>query len=448
MLNTVRLKKTTVPKSKIRPYDFRKKPNRPTPLMYVAKGIISFPDLKKRGAKIVKTNMEEIEGKPYLLLANHASLVDLNVLLKATHPYPVNNVMTLEGYETYTEPLMRMLGVLAKRKFVQDLSLIRNIRYCLRELKTIFAIFPEARYSLDGCGSYIPESLGGLVKMMKVPLVMLKLHGNFVTCPQWNKINKKTYVEAEMYPLVTEEELSVLSAEEIFARIKEAFTYDDFLWQKENGIVIDHPERAKGLHCLLYKCPHCGKEHETDSAGAELWCNACGKKWTMDEYGQLHATEGETEFSHIPDWSDWERACVREEVRNGTYRFEDEIRLETLPRGNRFYAQGTAKLIQTPDGTFIEGTCYGEPFSLHKKPLEQDSVHIEYDYLGRGDCVEISVTDDSYWCYVSRRDALTKLSFATEEIFFYAKESAPKKHPRTRKKPKAEEPVETQVTEA
>ena len=28
--------------------------------------------------------------------------------------------------------------------------------------------------------------------------------------------------------------------------------------------------------------------------------------------------------------------------------------------------------------------------------------------------------DDSYWCYLTKRDAITKLSFATEEIFLAA----------------------------
>ena len=48
-------------------------------------------------------------------------------------------------------------------------------------------------------------------------------------------------------------------------------------------------------------------------------------------------------------------------------------------------------------------------------------MHIEYDYLGRGDCVDVSTLEDSYWCYLSKRDAITKLSFATEEIFLAAK---------------------------
>ena len=33
-----------------------------------------------------------------------------------------------------------------------------------------------------------------------------------------------------------------------------------------------------------------------DSKGAKLFCNACGKTWEMDEYGQMHALDGKTEF--------------------------------------------------------------------------------------------------------------------------------------------------------
>ena len=32
----------------------------------------------------------------------------------------------------------------------------------------------------------------------------------------------------------------------------------------------------------------------------------------MDEYGELHAVSGKTEFSHIPDWYEFEREQVKE----------------------------------------------------------------------------------------------------------------------------------------
>ncbi|MBQ8797947.1 MAG: hypothetical protein IJZ55_00110 [Lachnospiraceae bacterium] len=403
-------------KEKIKRFNFEKKPISPTFIMGLAKGIISFPDLRKRKAKLIKVGMEEIEGKPYLLLVTHSSMVDFNLMLKGTHPYKVNNVMTLEGFKTYTEPLMRSLGVLGTRKFVTDLHLVKNMKYCVDKLKNIFVLFPEARYSLDGCTSYLPDSLGKMVRLLGVPVVVLKIHGNFVTCPQWNKKNKKTFVEAEMKQIISADETKALSVEEINRCIAENFQYDDFAWQWDNKIKIDHPGRADGLHALLYKCPACKTEHQTDSKGTKLWCNCCGKSWEMDEYGQLQALEGDTEFSHIPDWSNWERACVREEIENGTYYFEDEVRVETLPNAWKFYKQGMGKLIQTPEETRVECNYYGEPYVLHRSAKSLESMHIEYDYLGRGDCVDISIPDDSFWCYLTKRDAITKISFATEEI--------------------------------
>lgn len=406
-------------------FDFAKKPCRPTFLLWLAKQILSFPDLKKRGAVIRKHGMEDVEGKPYLLLVTHSSMVDFNVMLSATHPQPVNNVMTLEGFNTYTLPLMKNLGVLAKRKFVQDMNLIRNIKYCIDTLGTVFVLFPEARYSLDGCTSFLPDSLGSLARMLRVPVVTLSIHGNFVTCPQWNKINKGSFVEADMSCIVSAEETRTLSKDEINARIRKSFEYDDFRWQKERGIMIDHPERAKGLHSLLYKCARCGAEGRTESSGTELWCPDCGARWEMKTDGSLCAVDGgDTVFSHIPDWSAWERECVRREIRDGSYYFEDTVRIETLPGWRKFYSQGEGRLLQTPEGTRIEvPNYYGRcPLTIEKKPSELESMHIEYDYLGRGDCVDISTRDDSFWCYLGRRDAITKLSFATEEIYFAARE--------------------------
>ena len=101
-------------------------------------------------------------------------------------------------------------------------------------------LFPEARYSLDGCTSYIPDSTAKLVRMLRVPVVVLSIHGNFITQPQWNKIDKKNHVEAEMVQIITAEECKKLSVPEIDARIKEAFRYDDFKWQYEKQIKIEN----------------------------------------------------------------------------------------------------------------------------------------------------------------------------------------------------------------
>lgn len=43
-----------------------------------------------------------------------------------------------------------------------------------------------------------------------------------------------------------------------------------------------------------------------------------GKRWFLREDGQLEASEGETEFSHIPDWFQWEREQVRAQKQKAT----------------------------------------------------------------------------------------------------------------------------------
>lgn len=407
--------KMKVTKDTVKRFDFEKKPHRPGFLMSVAKFVISKPDLKKRGFSLEKVNMDNLEG-PYLLLVTHSSMVDFNIMLMATHPHPVNNVMTLEGFRDYTEILMRHLGVLGTRKFVADIHLVKNMKYCVEKLGSIFALFPEARYSLDGCTSYLPQSLGKMVKLLQVPVVVLEIHGNFVTCPQWNKMNKKTYVEAKMKQILTTDEIKNLSYQEINKCIKENFQYDDFKWQAEKKIKIDHPKRAQGLHCLLYKCSNCETEGEMYSEGIRLWCEHCKKEWIMDEYGKLVSRDGENRFSHIPDWSNWERACVRKEIEEGTYYFEDSVSVETLPGSRKFYKQGMGKFIQTPTETRLECNYFSEPYILVRNAKNLESMHIEYDYHKQGDCIDISVPEESFWCYMSKRDVITKISFATEEM--------------------------------
>lgn len=402
---------------KYKPFDFKKVPKRPTFLLTVAKRMISWPDLKKRGFTYDKVNMENLKP-PYLLLSTHGSMVDFNIMLRLTDPFKVNNVMTLEGFHDYTEFIMRNLGVLGKRKFIKDLYLLRNIRYCLEELRTIFVLYPEARYSLDGTTSFLPDSLAKMSKMMNVPVVVLNQKGNFIACPQWNKINKHTPVHAVMTQIVSAEEIKTISVSELDIRIRKAFIYDDFAYQKEHGTIIDDKNRARGLHSILYQCPHCKTEFMMYSEGSLLICKHCNKTWEMTELGELKAVKGNTEFSHIPDWFAWERENVRNEIENGTYYFEDEIRLDTLPNARGFIHQPNGIMKQDINGTYIEGTAYGRRFVIHKKPLDLESIHIEYDYKKKGDCIEISILDESYWCYpIHKRDVITKLSIATEELY-------------------------------
>ena len=62
-------------------------------------------------------------------------------------------------------------------------------------------------------------------------------------------------------------------------------------------------------------------------------------------------------------------------------------------------------------------------------PMQTNSLHVEYDFLRYKpfDCIDISTENDSFYCYPTKKNVITKLAFATEEIFKIAYENAKNK---------------------
>lgn len=368
--------------------------------------------------KVEKVNMEGLKP-PYLLLSNHMSFVDFEMVSLGTYPHRVNNVVNIDGFYMRAW-LLEWIGAICTRKFTTDIHLIKSIRKVL-ERGDVLCMYPEARYSPAGTTSYLPESLGMLVKKCNVPVVVAIHHGNYLHSPFWNfRQKRKVPLYTKFTKIWDPEDLEKLSVDEINVGLKEAFAYDDYKYQKDNGILITEPYRAEGLNKILYQCPNCKTEHKMMAKGAEIYCEACGKRWYMNEDSSLTANDGNTEFSHIPDWFEWEREQVRAEVESGNYHFEDDVEVYGLPRCYKYHPLGFAKLTHDSEQGFIlEGHYRGKDYRIQRTPLQTNSLHVEYDFLRIKpfDLVDISTENDSFYCYTTKKDVITKLAFATEEIY-------------------------------
>ena len=379
---------------------------------------ISFPAVWSHKTKITRINTEGLKP-PYILLCNHNAFLDFKVATATIFPARANYVVAIDGF-IGREWLMRKVGCICKRKFTNDVSLVRQLKRVV-DNGDVAVIYPEARYSLCGTNAVLPESLGKLAKLLKVPVVTLICHGHHVNSPFWNTVDRRVKgTEAELTQIITAQELKDLPVEEINRRINEKFVYDDFAWQKEKNLKVKYPFRASGLHRVLYKCPSCGKEYEMDSSGKRLKCKSCGKEWEMTELGELRALSGETEFSHIPDWYEWERECVREEVENGSYYFTAPVRVCSLPNAKGYIKLGRGTLTHDLNGFVLEGKHGGRTYRIEKTVPSMYSCHIEYNYLQKhGDCIDLNTLTDTYYIYPYDCDfSVTKIALATEELFF------------------------------
>ena len=398
-------------------FDMSRRPNRQWRVLTPVTWMLSFPKFYAHHARVNKAGMPKWLKPPYFLLCNHNSFMDFMIMTRAIFPNRANYVVAIDGF-IGMEWLLRAVGGICNRKFTRSINLVRNM-LCARDNGDIVVLFPEARYSLCGTTAVLPDSLGKMVRKMNVPVVTLIMHGHHVNSPFWNVGSRKIKpVESEMNLLLTQEETQTLSVEEINTRVISAFKYDDYAWQKERSVRVKDKRRAEGLHKVLYQCPACNTEFSMVSAGSMLRCANCGKSWEMSEFGELSAQYGETEFSHIPDWYEWERINVRREIEEGTYSFSGRVRIESLPNARGFVKfDDTGHLTHNMNGFTLDGVFEDEPFSLDWPPSLLHSCHIEYDYKGRGDCVDLNTTDDTFYVFPEGGDfAVTKMALATEEL--------------------------------
>ncbi len=406
-------------------FDMQRKPIRQRQFLRPVTWLLSFPEVWRHKLTINRNRMEGI-NPPFLLLCTHMAFMDFKVTTAALFPHRANYVVAIDGF-LKREWLLRNAGGICKRKFTNDLQLVRHIREVLTVNKDILALYPEARYSLVGTTAILPDSLGKMAKLLGVPVVMLNMHGHYLNSPLWNLKSRGNRIEADLTLLFTADELKQTKTSEVNKVIRKAFEYDEYAWQKENKIKIDYPKRAEGLHKPLYQCPHCLREYKMYSKGTILGCGACHKQWEMSEYGELRAvqkaddeTQLTTEFSHIPDWYEWEREQVRQEIENGSYFFETQARVEALPNAKGYIPLGKVKLTHSMDGFTLEGEFDNNAFFLSKPALSMYACHIEYEYFGKGDCVDLSTLEDTYYIYPEGTEfSVTKLSLATEELFIH-----------------------------
>lgn len=373
--------------------------------------------------KVERIGTENLKP-PYMMLSNHMHFIDFELAAMATHPHPVSNVVSIDGY-VIKFFLLEWIGAIATRKFTTDLHLVKSIRKVLQR-GDILAMYPEARYSPCGTTAFMPDSLGKLIKMNKVPVVAVVHHGNHLYAPFWNFRNKrKVPFYTTFKKILTPEQIAEMSVDEINALLRAELSYDEYRYQKDHGILVKEPYRAEGLHKVLYQCPHCMAESKMDSKGTELFCRECGKRWVWQEDGYLKAVEGETEFDHIPDWFHWQRQQVKKQIKEGTYHFSEEVDVYSLPRVYRYIPLGKAKLTHDPEKGFIlEGHYRGQDYYINRQCAQTNSLHVEYDFgpLGKRDCLDISTENDSFYCIPKSENVITKLGFATEELYLRSQE--------------------------
>jgi len=399
------------------PVPLHKKPMKQWFLFRLILRIASIPDLLFTGFKCTKIGMERLGKKqPCLVLMNHSSFIDLEIASTILFPRSFHIVCTTDGF-VGKNLLMRFLGCIPTKKFMQDVNLVRDMVYTTKTLKSSVLMYPEASYSFDGTATPLPDSLGKCIKILGVPVVVIQTQGAFARDPLYNNLQKrKVKVSATMQYVLSPEDIAEKSAAEINEILQSHFAFDGFKWQQEKQVAIKEKFRADYLNRVLYKCPNCNTEGKMVGKGIHLTCHHCLKQYELTEYGFMKALEGETEFDHVPDWYRWERDCVRRELENGTYKLNVPVDIYMMVDTKCVYKVGEGQLTHTTEGFTLKG-CDGQ-IDYKQSPKSSYSLYSDYYWYQIGDMISIGDERAQFYCFPKvKGDFVAKTRLAAEELY-------------------------------
>ena len=402
-----------------------KPPRRPSPLLRAVVRLAAAGDLKATHFTWTDRRPKEIIGRPSLILMNHSSFIDLEMVARIFRAEPYTIVCTSDGF-VGKEGLMRAIGCIPTRKFVTDVSLVGDIRYALRDLGVHVLMYPEASYTFDGTATPLPRRLGVLLKRLGVPVVMVKTTGAFTRDPLYNCLQKRQVdVSADVYQLFSEADLKEKTAAELDQDLDEAFTFDHFDWQRRNGVEIAEPFRADGLNRILFQCPHCLTRGQMEGKGIAVTCGRCGASYELDTLGRLVCRTGEGKFDHVPAWFAWERQQVAAELDAGTYVLDTDVDIGMMVDYKAIYMVGPGHLRHDADGFHLTG-CDGK-LDYRQGPEAAYSVYSDYYWYEIGDVICIGTGDALYYCFPKGKDVVARTRMAAEELYRRAREKRRRK---------------------
>ena len=382
-------------------------------------------DLRATHFKCNYIGMEKLDKKePCLVLMNHSCFMDLEIAETVLYPRPLNIVCTSDGF-VGKNWLMRSIGCIPTNKFIADFVMVKNMKYALDTLKSSVLMYPEASYSFDGTATPLPESLGRCLKLLNVPVVMIRTYGAYARNPLYNNLQvRKVDVSADVKYLFSPEDIQKKTVDQLNAILKKEFTFDNWKWQQKNKVVINEPFRADCLNRVLYKCCVCGDEGNMRGYETFLKCMHCGAKWNLNETGLLKiqskgvATEkgSPTPFTHVPDWYKWQREEVNKEIDAGIYRIDADVDIYMLVDTKAIYKVGSGHLTHSNTGFVLDG-CYGK-LHYEQKPKASYSLYSDYYWYEIGDMICIGDMKALYYCFPKGTgDIVAKARIGTEELF-------------------------------
>jgi 1-acyl-sn-glycerol-3-phosphate acyltransferase len=267
----------------------------------------------KRRLRIETEGYAEIpKTGPLLLLSNHTHTLDPFIISSTFN----RNVRWVAGAHLFKFTLLRKMleswvKSISKQQGRSDLDTIKSISRALKE-GGVVGIFPAGTRTWDGEPNYFDITTAKLVRLFKVPVLLLNLEGTYGLKPRWTNKSRRGGMNIRVRRLITVEELKEMKLKEIDDALQEGLGFSFRQWQVKAQVPYKGRHKTQGIEKLLYLCPACYQGSTIKGHHNKISCKECGLTFSMDLYDNLICeTEGFKGVDSLPAWHQWEREYLR-----------------------------------------------------------------------------------------------------------------------------------------
>ena len=294
--------------------------------------------LQKFNVTYIYENIEPDISAPYLVIGNHVTTYDpffLSLGLKESVRFVTSDLYFRNPILAY---FAKKVGCIPKAKFVTDVSIARTLLQCKNQDESV-GIYPEGYRDWDGTTDQFAPSTAKLIKILKIPVVAVVTKGGYLTMPRWSSYRRKGKIFLQYKKILTEEQITDLTWEEIHQIITDALYHSDNEWNRKESLPYIGKRMAETLERMLYCCPNCGNFESLSSKDDRLKCNVCGYEVTYDEYGFFTASEDQTLYFDDP--YAWKIYCEKTLKKYITDKKDTAILFERIVRLRREKNKGS-----------------------------------------------------------------------------------------------------------
>jgi hypothetical protein len=271
--------------------------------------------LKPRYNFFKSPGSDPLPKPPFVIVANHGTFFD-PWIVGHFNRYPTAIMCNDDAFRggPVTRWYLNGIGAFPKKKGASDFRAMKKTLSFLAAGLPV-CIFPEGQTTWDGQTQLLYKGIEKIIRHSRVPLVMVRMSGNFLTKPWWAERTRKGRIEC-LFKTLSPDHIQSLSENDLFLAMKAFITHNDIKANAAAGALFSGNHLAEGLQRFVWICMNCESEDTLVMKGDAARCTACGASWSMNALCRFSPLKnGVRSFSDLHDWSQWHKIKVRARIK-------------------------------------------------------------------------------------------------------------------------------------